>query len=54
MLSMESMVLEQCTASGQPGLSGLTAPELVVEVSCTESAPAPAQGIHTLAHTCKT
>lgn len=46
-LNMGSMVLGQSMASGRPGLSGLTAPEPVEEGSCTGSAPAPVQGIHT-------
>lgn len=51
MLNMGNMVLGRSMASGQPGLSGRTAPEPVEEGSCTGSAPAPAQGIHTLALT---
>lgn len=46
-LNMGSMVPGRSMASGQPGLSGLTAPEPVEEGSCTGSAPAPAQGMHT-------
>lgn len=45
MLNMASMVLGRSMVSGQPGLSGLTAPEPVEEGSCTESAPVPAQGV---------
>lgn len=47
MLNMGSMVPGQSMVSGQHGLHGPTAPEPVEEGSCTESAPAPAQGIHT-------
>lgn len=37
--------------SGHPGRSGLIAPEAVEEGSCTESDPAPVQGLHTHSHT---
>lgn len=51
MLNMGSTDLGLCTVSGPLGPNGLTAPEAVEEGSCTESGPAPAQGIHTHKHT---
>lgn len=49
-LNMGSMARGRSMASGQPGLSGLTALEPAEEESCTGSAPAPAPGRHTHSH----